>query len=155
MEQGSDRRSASRGMTLIEVLAVVVILGLLAATLTVSFRGQIGRAKRELAKTGIGVVVTAIENFALEAGRVPTMEEGLTALTAVPPGRGEPYLKSDKLHDPWGRPYQYLVPGTASAYEVRSLGADGRAGGSPGSDDEDISSEALGAGSRADGGAPR
>lgn len=131
-------------MTLVEILAVVVILGLIAGALTLSFRGQIGRAKRELAKTGIGVVVSAIETYAIEQGGVPPMQEGLSTLTQAPPGRGEPYLKPDKLLDPWRRPYQYIEPApSGGAYLVLSLGADGRVGGVPGSEDEDITSESL------------
>lgn len=133
----------ARGMTLVEVLAVVVILGLLATTLTLSFRGQVGRAKRELAKTGIGVVVNALETYALETGALPTMEEGLTALTRTPPGRGEPYLKADKLRDPWGNLFLYITPGPNSAYQVMSYGADGQLGGEPGSEAEDVTSDDL------------
>lgn len=138
--------SPRRALTLVEVLAVVIILGLLAATLTVSFRGQVGRAKRELARTGVGVVVAAIETFALEQGRVPTMDEGLEILTRTSTSRPEPYLRTDKLRDPWGRPYQYVAPGPApgSAYQVLSLGADGAPGGAAGSDDADITSDDLG-----------
>ncbi len=140
------RRSSVRAMTLVEVLAVVVILGLIAATLSVSFRGQVGRAKRELAKTGVAVVVSAIETYAVEQGRMPSMQEGLAALTQAPQGRGEPYLKADKLRDPWGHPYQYVSPSpTGGAYLVLSTGADGRVGGAAGSEDEDITSDALSA----------
>lgn len=122
-----------RAMTLVEVLAVVVILGLIAATLTLSFRGQVGRAKRELAKTGVGVIVSAIESYAIETGRVPTMEEGLEVLTRPAPGRSEPYLKPDKLIDPWGNPYVYVTPSPGGAgYAVLSYGADGQPGPAPG-----------------------
>lgn len=41
------------------------------------------------------------------------------------------YLKSLPV-DPWGTPYQYLIPGVKSAdggYDLYSLGADGVAGG--------------------------
>lgn len=130
-----------RAMTLVEVLAVVVILGLIATTLTLSFRGQVGTAKRELARTGIGVIVNAIETFALETGSIPAMDTGLDALTQTPPGRGEPYLRPDKLTDPWGRPYLYVAPGPNSAYQVLSYGADGRPGGE--GEAADISSDDL------------
>ncbi|MFN5699821.1 MAG: type II secretion system protein GspG, partial [Betaproteobacteria bacterium] len=37
----------------------------------------------------------------------------------------------DKLpQDPWGQPYQYLVPGLKGEVDVFSWGADGKAGGS-------------------------
>lgn len=133
-----------RGMTLVEVLAVVVILGLIATTLTLSFRGQVGRAKKELAKTGIGVLVNAIETYALETGALPTMDAGLEVLTIAPPSRGEPFLKADKLLDPWGHPYLYVSPGPLSAYQVLSYGADGRPGGE--GEAADLTSDDLGAG---------
>jgi general secretion pathway protein G len=131
-------------MTLVEVLAVVVILGLIATTLTLSFRGQTGRAKRELARTGIGVIVNAIESYAIESGALPTMEDGLEALTRSSPGRSEPYLKHDKLQDPWGNPYVYVTPGPISAYQVLSYGADGQLGGEPGTEAADLTSDNLG-----------
>lgn len=136
-----------RGLTLIEVMAVVVILGLIATTLTLSFRGQVATAKRQLAKTGIGVVCNAIETYSIETGRVPTLEEGLGVLTKPRSSSGEPFLKADNLRDPWGSPYRYLTPGPtggAGSYEVLSLGADLAAGGAPGTDAADISSEELG-----------
>ena len=132
-----------RAMTLVEVLAVVVILGLIATTLTVSFRGQVGRAKTELARTGVGVVVGAIETYALETGSIPTMDEGLNALTKSPEGRGEPYIRPDKLVDPWGNPYVYVAPGPTSAYQVISYGADGALGGAAGTEAADITSDDL------------
>ena len=134
---------SAQGLTLVEVLAVVIILGLLAATLTVSFRGQIGRAKQELARTGIGVVVAGIETFSMEQERLPTMDEGLEILTRPPAGRAEPYLRPDKILDPWRRPYIYVAPGPIGAYQVLSYGADGQPGGAAGSEDADINSDDL------------
>jgi general secretion pathway protein G len=52
--------------------------------------------------------------------------------------RTEGYIK--KLpNDPWGRPYQYAVPGKAGAFDIYSLGADGAPGGQD--DNADIYSE--------------
>ncbi|MBP9233108.1 MAG: type II secretion system protein GspG, partial [Hyphomonadaceae bacterium] len=31
--------------------------------------------------------------------------------------------------DPWNHPYQYVVPGERGAFDLYSLGADGRVGG--------------------------
>ncbi len=151
----ASRRCA--GLTLVEVLAVVVILGLIAATLTLSFRGQVGTAKRQLAKTGIGVVANAVETFALETGRVPTMEEGLDILTRPTPGRSDPFIKPDKLRDPWGSRYLYITPGPTGApgsYQVISLGSDRATGGSAGTDAADLSSDDLSEPLPASGGAP-
>lgn len=131
-------------MTLVEVLAVVVILGLLAGTITYSMRGSMGRAKREIARTGIATVVGALETYAIEQGRIPTMDEGLALLTEAPQGRGQAYLKPDQLRDPWGNAYVYVAPGPSGAYQVLSYGADGKLGGAAGSEDEDLTSDQLG-----------
>ena len=148
------RRLGAPGLTLVEVLAVVVILGLIATTLTLSFRGQVGRAKRELAKTGIGVIVNAIETYALETGKLPTMEQGLGVLTTPLAGHSDPLLRADKLIDPWDSPYVYVTPGPSGSYQVISYGADGRLGGETGTEEEDITSDDLAGSQRTGDGAP-
>ncbi len=130
----------ARGMTLVEVLAVVVILGLLAGTLAVGFSGAFGKGKRELAKTAIGHIVGQVEIYRMERGEWPPMDVGLAALSD---GHAQPtaayYLNADKLIDPWGAPYQLRVPGPdGHPYEVLSLGADKALGGT--GEDADISS---------------
>lgn len=136
------RHTSRAGMTLVEVLAVVVILGLLAATLVVGFSGAFGRAKHELARTGIGVVVSKIEAYRIEHGAWPSNDLGLMVLSD---GHAAPtasyYLSPDKLLDPWGNPYHYVTPGPdGHPYEVISYGADGQPGGAPGTEDADLSS---------------
>ena len=132
-------------MTLVEILAVVVILGLVAATLLVGFSGTFGRAKHELAKSGIGVIVSKIELYKIEVGHWPDNDLGLTALSdghAVP--TASYYLGHDKLTDPWGRPYLYLTPGpSGQPFEVITYGADGQPGGEAGTEDADLSSTNL------------
>ena len=131
----------SRGMTLIEVLAVVVILGLLAVTLTVGLSGKIGKAKHEIARTQISQIVTQVQSFQLEKHALPTANEGLRVLTQDP--KSSYYLEPEKLLDPWSNPYQYLVPGPGGQpYEIVSLGADNKPGGT--GEDADLSSAALG-----------
>ena len=134
-----------RAMTLVEILAVVVILGLLAGTLVVGFSGSFGKAKHELAKSGIGGIVSKLEIYRMEHGRWPTMDEGLTVLSegyAVPTAAY--YLSPDQLIDPWGAPYLFTVPGPGGhPYEVISYGADGQPGGDAGSEAADISSTNL------------
>ena len=117
-----------RGMTLIEVLAVVVILGLLAATLTVGISSRIGRARHEIARTQIAQITASIETFRLDKGRLPTSAEGLAVLSSSPTTAF--YLEPGKLQDPWNKPYLYLIPGPAgNPFEVLSYGEDGQSGG--------------------------
>ena len=136
-------RNARRGMTLLEVLAVVVILGLVAATLVVSFSGSFGKAKHELAKTGIAQIQQKLEIYHLEKDAWPGNDVGLGVLSDGHASRSSAYyIEPDKLLDPWNRPYWFVVPGPEEhSYEILSYGADGAAGGE--GEDEDISSTNL------------
>jgi general secretion pathway protein G len=127
-------------MTLVEILAVVVILGLLAVTLTVGISGKMGKAKSEIARTQIGQIVAQVQTYQLEKRTLPAATQGLNLLTspAAEPGSAY-YLEPNKLIDPWGNPYLYVVPGpTGHPFEVMSYGADGQPGGT--GDATDISS---------------
>lgn len=119
------------GMTLVEVLAVVVILGLVAGTLAVGFSGAFSKGKRELAKTGIGVIMQRVEAYRIEHDSWPDPSIGLAALSD---GHATPtdahYLKPDQLLDPWRNRYVLIVPGPSGhPYEVVSYGRDGQPGG--------------------------
>ena len=130
------------GMTLIEVLAVVVILGLLAVTLTVGISAKLGKAKREICKTQIAEIISQIQAYQLIKRSIPTSSQGLQLLSADPAAIY--FLDAEKLKDPWGNPYRYLVPGpNGTPFEVTSLGSDNQAGGE--GEATDVSSARLSA----------
>lgn len=135
--------SCARGMTLVEVLAVVVILGLLAGTLAVGFSGAFSRGKHELAKTNISIAAQRVELYQIVHDAYPSNEVGLAALTdgyASP--ADEYYLAPDRLLDPWGAPLMLIVPGPDEhPYEILSYGADKSPGGTGA--DADLSSILL------------
>lgn len=139
----SQSRVARHAMTLVEVLAVVVILGLIAGTLAVGFSGAFAKGKRELAKTGIGVIVQRLETYHLEHDAWPDGSVGLAALSdghAVPTDSF--YLQRDQVLDPWRNPFVLIVPGPGGRpYEVVSYGADGHPGGI--GEDADLTSTNL------------
>lgn len=136
---------ARRGMTLVEILAVVVILGLIAGTLVIGFSGSFGKAKHELAKSGIGIIVSKLELYKIEHDRWPGNDIGLAALSEPnATGSASYYLSRDQLLDPWGNPYILITPGpNGLPYEVVSYGADGQPGGTPATENADISSANL------------
>ncbi len=98
------RGGAPKGMTFVEILAVVVILGLIAGTLLIGFSGAFGKAKHELAKSGIGVIVGKLEMYRMDKQTWPGNDIGLGALNDGPPTLAY-YLTRDQLTDPWNRPY--------------------------------------------------
>lgn len=129
--RNSYRRNA---FTLLEIMVVVVILGILAATIIPQFIGTTQEAKIGAAKTHIAELESALERFYVHMDRYPTQEEGLSVLEKAPANdatkwRG-PYIKLLR-NDPWGHPYQYKRPGThrPTGFDLWSRGADGADGG--------------------------
>lgn len=124
----------NRGFTLVEIMVVVVILGILAATIIPMFRGTTHDAKVGTAKSHIAELENALERFYIHLDRYPTAEEGLAALVEAPSdGRDAwrgPYVKTVRP-DPWKHPYQYRIPGVRhpTSFDLWSRGADGADGG--------------------------
>jgi general secretion pathway protein G len=121
-------------------MVVVVIIGLLAGAVTVSVRSYMAAAKRNTAKMEIVNIANAIDMYYdLEKSGYPTQDQGLEVLLKPSNNMIEGYLKTKKLTDPWGYPYQYFIPGPENApFEVVSFGADRKEGGS--GEAQDISS---------------
>ena len=132
------RRGSARdrqgGFTLVEMLVVITIIGLIMALVGPRVLNYLSDSRVKSAKIQIQSFSAALDLFYLDAGRYPTGAEGLDALVRPVTGIGAwngPYVKGGKIPaDPWGNAYVYRVPGERSAYEIRSLGADGQEGGS-------------------------
>ena len=127
------RTSHARGMTLIEILVVLVLIGVVMGIVGGNFIGQGESAKRKAAKIEIEQIGQTLDLFKLEIGRYPTTQEGLQALITAPAGLNNwngPYWKKGTVpKDPWGNEYQFVSPGQHGAYDIISLGADGKEGG--------------------------
>lgn len=122
-----------RGMTLIEILVVLVLIGIVMGIVGSNFIGKGEEAKRKAAKIEIGQISQTLDLYKLETGRYPTTQEGLQALITAPPGVANwngPYWKKDSVpKDPFGNEYKYIAPGQHGAYDIISYGADGKEGG--------------------------
>jgi general secretion pathway protein G len=129
-----------RGFTLLELLVVLTILGLLAALAGPQLMGLLGGAKTKAAKLQIEQLETVLDLYKLDVGRYPSTAQGLAALFSRPDGVEEwngPYLKkADGVLDPWNNPYHYRAPGEHGAFDIHTLGADQREGGS--GEDQDV-----------------
>src|SRR5437870_11010516 len=130
--QGKHRR-AVRGMTLIEILVVLVLIGIVMGIVGGNFIGRGEEAKRKAAKIEIEQNGQTLDLYKLEVGRYPTTQEGMQALISAPAGVTNwngPYWKKGTLpKDPWGNDYKYASPGQHGAYDIISYGADGKEGG--------------------------
>lgn len=126
-----SRTRKNAGYTLLELLVVMGILAVLTAIATPQLMGYFGKAKTQSVQLQIENIGTALELYYMENGAYPSPSAGLKALVEAPPEAPRwngPYLKKAKnLLDPWGRPYQYIYPGSNGQYEVYSLGPSGKA----------------------------
>jgi len=128
-------RFARRAFSLLEMLVVVIIMGLLVALVAPRILDNVGKSKVQTTKAQIELLSSGVSRFYLDMGRYPTDQEGLRVLIEKPASDDAeqwdgPYLEKDTLpEDGWGRPFEY-EPGDDGRFIVRSLGADGRPGGS-------------------------
>ncbi len=129
------RRQCTRrqGFTLLELMAVMFILVLLAGVVTAMITNRVEEAKHSKAIADKDSIESVIEVYHLQNGSYPPT---LDALYTKPTGEdlpnwNGPYVKSPIANDPWNRPYIYIVPGVHNpqSYDLSSLGKDGKEGG--------------------------
>ncbi|MGB3721204.1 MAG: type II secretion system major pseudopilin GspG [Pacificimonas sp.] len=131
----SRRDRAEDGVTLIEMMVVLVIIALVAALIVPNVIGRPDEARVTVAKTDLKTIAGALEIYRLDNRDYPSSSQGLRALVEKPSGRPDPvnwaaggYLP-ELPQDPWGNDYVYRSPGTEAGYDLISLGADGKPGG--------------------------
>jgi len=120
------------GFTLLELLVVMVIIGLLAGYVGPKYFAQIGKSEVKTARAQIDALGKALDQYRLDTGHYPATEQGLSALNSAPPNEGKwagPYLQKAVPNDPWGKPYQYKMPGEHGEYDLWSFGKDEQQGG--------------------------
>lgn len=130
------------GMTLIEIMMVVVIIGILVAVIVPNVIGYDDDARIAAQRMEIRTIGQALEMYRLHNGAYPSTDQGLEALVEKPSGfpeprswGPEPYLRKYPL-DQWDNEYVYIAE--RRTYQLVSLGADGVEGGE--GVDADISS---------------
>lgn len=128
-------RDPQAGVTLIEMMIVLVIIGILAALVVPNVIGRPDQARAAVAEADLRTIAASLEMYRLDNRTYPTTAQGLSALSRKPTEAPFPpnwasggYLPSVPA-DPWGQPYAYLMPGASGRYELLSLGADGQPGG--------------------------
>src|SRR5262245_41404772 len=102
------RAAARAAFTLMEMLVVVAILVVLAGAGGVIYMRALGDAKKDTARAQCKLLAQTAQQYQLKYGDWPPSLDSLTQPTA---DGGKPFLEASALVDPWGRPYQYAVPG--------------------------------------------
>ena len=129
------RNAKRRAFTMIEIMAVIVIIGILAGIVAVSVVGKIDQARVTATMASLKMLHNAVIQFKLDTGRYPTEEEGLQALieqpTDVTGWNTGGYLETTSLpKDAWGNDFVYqLFPESGKPFVIISYGANGEEGG--------------------------
>jgi general secretion pathway protein G len=126
------RRRRNRGMTLIEIMVVITILGLIAAAVGVAVVPKLEQAKHDRAVLDIQNIQGALKLYYAKKGAYPDTASGLGALVQNQDLETVPQA-------PWGHDYLYLNEGGKPL--LKSYGRDGQEGGQDA--DADISSAEL------------
>lgn len=128
-----NQRRGQAGVTLIEMLVVVTIIGLFVALVGPTLFKKADTARVTAARTQIQNFMTALGNYKLDTGMFPSTEQGLKALREKPTDVNQwagPYMPQDIPKDPWGRDFVYKYPGDhGDEPDIVCLGQDGQPGG--------------------------
>jgi len=134
------KNNKQAGFTLLELLVVLGIIAMLAGIVGPQVMKHMGESKTKAAKVQIEDLSATLDMYKLDAGTYPTTEQGLQALIEAPDTAKHwngPYLSKAKIPlDPWQNEYHYVSPGEHGRFDISSLGADGKEGGT--GEDQDI-----------------
>lgn len=114
------RRRRNRGMTLIEILVVLAIIGLIVGGVSVVAFSALADSKVKAAASDVIKLQAACEQFMLQKNdKCPKTMADLKAAGVV----------ARVQKDPWGEEFQIVCPGEHGSVDVISYGPDRKAGG--------------------------
>ena len=134
------KRHIRRGFTLIEIIVVVTIIAVIATLIVPKLLTHVGSARQATAQSKASTINQQITIYLLEKGlsSIPNDFE-LELLTLNESDGGAPsgpLLKPNDILDPWGKPFDLLIPGdNDSDFSVISYGEDGELGGEGANED--------------------
>ena len=119
----------ARGFTLLEMLAVIVLIGIIGAVVVTQVGKNVDKGKYGAGKAQLTTLSQKIENYALDNGSPPQQLQDLLVKPANARNWQGPYAKESELKDPWGHEFGYKAPGDHGAFDLVFYGQDGKPGG--------------------------
>jgi general secretion pathway protein G len=126
---------ARKGFTMVELMAMLIIIGLLATLVVTKVATQIDRARVTTTKANLKLLQSAVNQFKMDTSRYPSEETGLMELIEKPSDvtnyQEGGYIESTNIpKDAWGNEFIYMLnPESGKPFVIISYGADGKEGG--------------------------
>lgn len=117
------------GFTLLEMLAVIVLLGIVATIVVRQVGGNVEKGKYGAGKAQLASLSMKIESYALDMGSPPASLDHLLKNPGNLKQWMGPYAKPSDLVDPFGHAFGYRYPGTHGSFDLIFHGQNGVAGG--------------------------
>ncbi|NQU50316.1 MAG: type II secretion system protein GspG [Planctomycetes bacterium] len=127
-------KHGAAGFTLIEIMAVVLIIGLLIGTVGQPIVRMLFKGTQARVKMDIKTLEGNVQYYKNEMFRYPDSWEDMMEM------EGDPILERSPL-DPWSNEYFYEPPTSGSNFIIGTYGADGEVGGE--GENADITNETL------------
>ena len=121
--------ACAAGFTLIEMLAVIVLIGIVAVAVVRTVGGGVDKGRYGTGKAQLVTLEQDIDAYALDNGTPPAQLQDLVDRPANAPNWHGPYAKESQLKDPWGHDFGYKYPGDHGKYDLIFYGEDGKPGG--------------------------
>ncbi len=134
MTRKERKKRIRYGFTMVELMAMLIIIGLLATLVVTKVASKIDQARLTTTKANLKALAAAVNQFRMDTARFPTEDEGLLALIEQPSDveTWEPggYLETTEVNkDGWGNEFIYeLYPESGKQFVIRSMGPDGEEG---------------------------
>lgn len=117
------------GFTLLEMLAVIVLLGIVATIVVRQVGSNVDKGKYGAGKAQLASLSMKVESYALDVGSPPKTLHQLIEKSGNASGWAGPYAKPSDLKDPFGHAFGYRYPGQMGAFDLIFFGQDGQVGG--------------------------
>ena len=129
------KRILRKGFTMVELMAMLIIIGLLATLVVTKVATKIDQARVTTTNANLKSLHSAVNQFKMDTGRFPSEDEGLMELVEQPSDvtNWEPggYLETTEIpKDGWGNEFIYeRFPESGKPFVIKSFGSDGEEGG--------------------------
>lgn len=125
----SRRIRSEQGLTLVEIIVVLVILSILIGFLTSGLFSQGAKAKARINELQMKKVQAAINQYQLMYNSLPPSLQALVSCNEQTGSACVPVTEASALKDAWDTPFLYTLDNGGRSYTLKSLGADRREGG--------------------------